>query len=243
MLIFVDETWQEVGGVKIGALGAVMIKSAGYNQFAKEVFAMKRRILGAEELSEKELKGKNCFSKNIFKRRADGRSTAWLDAAEKLLRTLKNFDARIAVVWTNNPDLLTLRQPDTVSLTKPYSELLTLGRAYMVREAKSKLASLNFDQRAVKEDSATACAITNYIYRAAPLFQETFTAVPNFTVSAASPGLQAADLVAYLGAFYSDRTARPELDPYLDQLTAMRYEWRRSNGKKRHTVRCVARVP
>lgn len=49
---------------------------------------------------------------------------------------------------------------------------------------------------------------------------------PNFTVSSLSPGLQAADTVAFLTANYADRSVRPELGPYLDRLEGLMFELR-----------------
>ncbi len=73
MLFFIDETWQEVGGHKIGALGAVAIPTSRYNDYCRDVYSLKASLLGASEFTDSELKGQNCFSKAAFK----ARGTAW----------------------------------------------------------------------------------------------------------------------------------------------------------------------
>ena len=66
MLFFIDESWQNIGGQEIGALGGVGIPEPVYNHFCREVFAFKRDILGAEQLKDRELRGTSCFAKSAF---------------------------------------------------------------------------------------------------------------------------------------------------------------------------------
>ena len=63
---------------------------------------------------------------------------------------------------------------------------------------------LFFDNRGQKEDLRAASAIQNYISRIGLEWREFFMQVPHFTPSAVSPGIQAADLVAYLAAHQHD---------------------------------------
>jgi len=185
-----------------------------------------------------EVGGNRCLSKNQFKRKAEGREAKWVAAADKFFELLARHRARVFVIWTTDAALLTLRNPATTALTKPYKQLLFDFRALMEREAKGRLGSLNFDQRGTREDAATACAISNYFYRTRGGWKDHFVLVPNFTVSAVSPGLQAADLVAYLGALVGSPTARPELSPFIARMKGLRYEFDRSD----RTVRTVRRV-
>lgn len=71
VLFFIDETWQEIGGEQVAALGAVAIKQGSYNAFCREVFAIKKNVLGATELGDSELKGAKCFAKRTFRRREE----------------------------------------------------------------------------------------------------------------------------------------------------------------------------
>jgi hypothetical protein len=52
MLIFIDESWQDVGDHSVGALGAVAFEMRAYNGFCREFFSIKREELGAQELNE-----------------------------------------------------------------------------------------------------------------------------------------------------------------------------------------------
>ncbi len=178
VLFFVDETWQMVGEDQVGALGGVGIAQTRYSDFAKDVFGLKRELLEAAELNQHERGGHRCLSKNQFRRKADGREAKWLDAADWFFELLARHHVKIFVIWTTTPELLTLRNPATTALTKPYKQLLFDFRAYMEREAPRQLASLNFDQRGRREDEATACALTNYLIRTQGRWGEHFIQIP-----------------------------------------------------------------
>jgi len=136
-----------------------------------------------------------------------------LRAGQEMLGTLRRHDARAFVVWTRHPDLLTLRNPHATSLSPPYRQLLYLLRSHM-RSRPAAIGSLNFDQRA--DDASTACAVSNFLARTHGWRR--FMIAPNFTVSSVSPGLQAADLIAYLGPHYAEPSSRPELAPFLTSV-------------------------
>jgi len=242
MLFFVDETWQTVGTNQVGALGAVAIPTARYNAFCREVFAIKSQVLGAAELTDSEFKGQNCFSKAAFKRQVLHGDSYWLEASVQLFAALKRHKARTFAIWTRNHALLDLRNPNSTALSKPYKQLLFDLRAFMQKEAKDQLGTLNFDERAHREDEATARAVSNFLIRTSGgkynRWDRHFLTIPSFTASSISPGLQAADVVSYLAAHAADKTARPELKPFVQLMIGRRYEYNR--GKTR--VRCIRQV-
>lgn len=111
----------------------------------------------------------------------------------------------------------------------------------MEREAPRRLGSLNFDQRDLGSDEVAACALQNYLVRTRDRsWEQRFLIVPNFTVSAVSPGLQAADLVAYLGAHNAPNSERPELRPYMDRVARLQLSWRDGKDRLHRTIRGVS---
>ena len=246
MLFFVDETWQRVNGVEVGALGAVAIPASRYNGFARQVYAIKKNVLGATEFTDSEFKGQSCFARSVFKRQALHGDSYWYEATMQFLDALGKHGARTFVVWTRNPSLLTLRNPHSTALSKPYKQLLFDLRAYMQHEARSRLGTINFDQREHRDDEATARAVSNFLIRTSGprhnRWDQHFLTIPSFTASAISPGLQAADVVAYLGAHRSDGSARPELELFSQKMLNLRYEYDRPRGTGVRRVRCVRQV-
>jgi hypothetical protein len=236
LLFFVDETWQTVAGARVGALGAVAIRQDQYNGFCGAFYGMKKETLGAKELTDSEVKGTRCFSKSAFKAAAMTGSSYWLEAADNLMGLLAAFHVQTFVIWSTHPESLTLRQPDTTALSNPYRQLLFDFRALMEREAPDHLGSLMFDLRGTREDEATACTLQNYMVRTRGGWAKHFICVPSFTVSSVSPGLQAADVVSYLGAHLYDRKARPEVQSFVARATGLAYRFTRPGASARRVT-------
>jgi hypothetical protein len=248
VLFFIDETWQTINGSKIGALGAVAIPQDRYNAFCSAIYGMKSKVLGANELMHSELKGQSCFAKAAFKRHELHGDSHWLKAADRFFEILAIHHARVFVIWTTNPSLLTLRHPSISAVSKPYKQLFFDFRALMENEAPDRLGSLTFDLRGTREDEATAGAMQNYMVRTRGGWERHFICVPNFTVSSVSPGLQAADMVAYLGARLGARRSRgqrpedrPELGCYIDRMLGLTYQFTRP-GLSARRIRTARRV-
>ena len=241
MLFFVDETWQTLaGGLKVGALGAVALSQDSYNDFCSAVYGIKREILGSKELWDSEIKGTRCFARAAFKRQHLHGDSHWLAVADRLFEKLAAFQARLFVIWTTHPGLLDLRNPQSTALSEPYKQLLLDMRALMRNEAPGRLGSLSLDLRGTREGERTAAALQNYMVRTRGGWREHFVQVPNFSVSSVSPGLQAADMIAFLGPHLSPTSDRPELNPYVGRMVGLRYEYPRGRSSK--IARTIRRV-
>jgi hypothetical protein len=240
LLFFVDETWQDIEGRRVAALGGVALPQRGYNAYCRAIFAMKKRLLGATELNDAEMKGVKCFAKRTFRTRASGERSRLLDAADEMFRLLQHHHARTFVMWTDDSELTSLRTGEAMALGEPYRQLLYAFRAYMRAESPKSIGTLNFDQRDLGADEAAACALQNFMVRQGRRggWPDRFITVPSFTVSAVSPGLQAADLVAHLGAHIGAPDERPELAPFLEKVLDLGYEW----GDGRQTRRSIRQV-
>lgn len=210
---------------------------ANYNAFCREFFYLKRRGLGAEQLNHSEIRGQHAFTKAAFKRHELHGDSHWLLTVDRVFDALERHDGRTFAIWTTNSAYASLRTPDAM-LTKPYKQLLFDFRAFMRNEARDSLGSLNFDQRGLTEDAAVGTAVANFLVRTNAGWERHFIQIPNFTVSAVSPGLQAADVVAHLTAHLADRTVRPELEPYIQRVLGLRYEFQVGRRK----AKCVRQV-
>jgi hypothetical protein len=240
VLFFVDESWQTVGVHQVGALGAVAIRASGYNPFSREFYRLKRDVLGASELAESEVRGQHAFAKAAFKREELHGDSHWLRTADALFRLLERHHAKVFVIWTTNTAYVSLRSgAHTTALSEPYKQLLFDFRAYLTRTARGRLlGSINFDQRGVREDEAAACTLQNYLVRTGGGWGQHVIQIPNFTVSSVSPGIQAADMMAHLGAHLADEAVRPELAPYIEKMLALQYSWS-VGGRRRRSIRRV----
>jgi hypothetical protein len=240
MLFFIDESWQEVGGRDVGALAAVAIPRTKYNAFCREIWQIKHNILGAEELSESEIKGNSCFAKSAFRTREKTGHSKLLQAAEETLAAIPKYKGFVFAVSTDHEEWLLLRNPRPSELSRPYVELIhDFKRCMETQGGVGHKGLLFFDNRGQREDLSAACAIQNFIARVGSDWTRLFLQTPHFTPSAVSPGIQAADLVAYLTAHRHDPTQRPELHPYWRTVEGIAY---RSKGRGR-AVRAVLERP
>lgn len=226
MLFFIDETWQSVGEHDVGALGAIAIPRRRYNAFCREIWQIKQNVLGARRLDDREIKGKDCFARSAFRKREGGHSKL-LQCAEETLAAIKKYQGQAFAVWTTNEQWLLLRSPNPVELSRVYRRLLIDFR-WRMREVngKQRQGLLFFDHRGRPEDLSIACAVQNYLARVGGDWRRWFVQIPHFTPSAVSPGIQAADLIAYLAAHQHDRAVRPELIPYWDVVEGIAYRRR-----------------
>lgn len=239
MLFFIDETWQRVGGCDVGALGAVAIEENRYNAFCREVWKIKSTVLGANELDDSEIKGTSCFAKSAFRRLDKTGHSRLLQTADEMFDAMAKYGAKTFAAWTTDESLLLLRNPSRSELSQVYVESLNDFRRFMRGPGKSRLGKLFFDHRGRKEDLAAAATIQNFIVRVGDEWSQRFMQVPHFTPSAVSPGLQAADLVAYLAAHRVDPTHRPEVGPYWARVESLAYKHRTRQGK---TIRSLCNV-
>ena len=225
MLFFIDETWQNVGGKDVGAMAAAAIPRRRYNAFSREIWSIKQNVLGADQLSDCEIKGTNCFAKSAFKKKRETGHSKLLQAAEETLAAVPKYGGVAFAVWTDDEEFLLLKNPNPNSLSPPYRDLMHDFKRRMERLGGSgREGLLFFDNRGYKEDLGAACAIQNFIARVGPEWRKEFMQTPHFTPSAVSPGIQAADLIAYLAAHQHDPSVRPELHPYWGQVREIAFQ-------------------
>jgi hypothetical protein len=75
--------------------------------------------------------------------------------------------------------------------------------------------------RTLKEDLIASRAVHDFLLRIRAGQHGQLLELPHFAPTAASPGLQAAGLVAYLAAHQHDPAFRPELRPYWAAVAAV----------------------
>ncbi len=226
MFFFVDESWQTIAGTRIGTLGCLALPAAEYNRFCRLVYKIKQEELGAQELQEKELKGNVNFSKAAFKAAAMTGESPSLVAVNRVLHALHEGDASVIAMSTVAPVKLSIRDDEKALLTDPYVDLVLRMYALM-KSHKDKRGLLFFDQVGHREDQRAACAVQNFFVRTnfSYSLSKLFVQVPHFTHSSVSPGLQVADLIAYLCAHTVDDFAvRPELRPWWQDFASLGYK-------------------
>lgn len=153
---------------------------------------------------------------------------ALFDTSGPTIRLIAKYGGCAFAVWTIHEEWLFLRNPNPETASPIYVELLKDLRRCMRRcEGTRRQGLLFFDNRGRSEDVSAASAIQNFIARNNRDWARRFMQTPHFTVSAVSPGLQAADLIAYLAAHQQDTSVRPELVPYWEQVERIAFRRQR----------------
>lgn len=228
-------------------MAAIAIPRMKYNAFCREVWAIKQNVLGADQLSDCEIKGNSCFARSAFRAREHTGHSTLLQAAEETLSAIPKYGGAAFATWTDHPDYMLFRNPNPDRLSPPYRDLMhDFKRAMEAAAGTQRQGLLFFDHRGRKEDLGAACAIQNFIARVGEDWRRLFVQTPHFTPSAVSPGIQAADLIAFLAAHRFSPSHRSELQPYWNTVRgiAFRHNGRRAlrQGKPgRHQHRAGAR--
>ena len=188
----------------------------------------RRTCLAPEELSDGEIKGTNSFARSAFHKREGAGFSKLLQAAEETLAAVPKYHGYAFAIWTTHEEWLLLRNPNPQALSPIYQEMLKDFRRCMRTLPSGSEGQLLFDNRGTSEDLSAACAIQNFIVRVSPDWRRRFMQTPHFTLSAVSPGLQAADLIAYLAAHRHDPSYRPELADYWRSVEKIAFATKRS---------------
>ncbi len=228
-----DESFQTINGVPTGSLGAVGIPAERYNHFCGVMHAVKRDVYGTFELTEHEVKGSGTFSRSSFRMHAKGEVVKSHAVAEQVIEALVDDGGMVFARWTDDPGLLSLRNTSADRLTEPYVSIIHDFCRAMSTRADHERGGIFLDQLGHAEDNHAACTIANYFARTQDryLLQRLMLQVPHYTHSVVSPGLQMADLVAYLAASQMDPAHRPELAPWWARFEAMAsFEYRETKN-------------
>jgi len=236
VLIFVDDSTQTVRGKQAMAIGCVVLPTADYNTFCRAVYRIKQDELGAQQLTDKELKGNSNFAKAAFVRRDAEGSAPHLRAVDRMLGLLEDFHA--TMISVSSFDASKLRTYDDGMLPAPYCELTWRLLQFAKRQSAlgewDGVSCITLDQTSHKADQRAGVALQNYFTRTQLRYQlsKYFVQVPSFTHSSLSPGLQAADLLAYLACQQLDPSTRPELQPYWERFSAMEFHYTDGGGEQ-----------
>lgn len=229
MLFFLDETEKVIDGITVGAIGAVAIPMNAYNGFCRRIYRIKQDELNAKSLDDKEIKGSDFLSKAAFKRLALSGYSPHLRTLDRLLEALADHGARVFALSTLDASTLDLRTDTGGILSQPYAHMLGQFARYMSNWPDHK-GLLLLDQMGMPQDKRATCAIQNYMARHAhrTVLQQRLIQIPNFTHSVVSPGVQVADVVAYLAEHELKPTARPELNDWIRRFKRLSYRssWR-----------------
>jgi hypothetical protein len=195
MWCFVDESWHKAANEHVGVLAAVVGPKLDFDELGRLLFRVRKKYYGedhARDLSS-ELKGTSLFSNFSFKQQQAGFSKNLLVAREAFewAATSNIRFVGICVYGDTAPPLLT---PNLKSLATPFRELCVRILSHVPDHQNGQLI---FDQRLGAQEEISI-AVHNYLAG----IKENHRLIPNPFVGVSNvwPGLQLADLAAYISA-------------------------------------------
>jgi len=202
MWCFIDESWHEPKSEQsehVGVLVAALGQRTAFEELGHFMFRIRRKYYGEKNAKDlrSELKGSCLFSNASFRQDERGMSKNLLVARE-VLEWVKQSEIRfvgISIYGKEKPPLLT---PNLKLLSPPFRELCTRVRAHVPTNQEAHMV---FDQRLGAQEEI-CIAIHNYLAG----IREDRRLVPNplIGVSNVWPGLQLADIAAYILGKYSN---------------------------------------
>jgi hypothetical protein len=201
MWFFVDESWSaDTCNPKFGVLLGVLIKDEELHKLDKFLFHIRKKYYGSAQAKNRnnELKGKQLLNKYILKQYEPGQPIPQNMCIVKEMLSyplsniyLKIFASTVFSMTKSHPALLS---PNPRLLSDPFMRLIENVSMAAKEDAPGRKVTLVFDQRmGVQKDNAIA--IYNYV---AGLRLANIEIFPYFAVSNVSPGVQFADVMAYL---------------------------------------------
>lgn len=201
MWFFVDESWSaDVYSPKFGVLLGVLVKDEDLARLDKFLFSTRKKYFGAANAKNKgfELKGKDLLNKNILKLHQPGKPIPRNICIVKEMLSypiekfyLKIFASTVFSMTNAHPPLLS---PNPRLLSEPFRRLIENVSMAASEDAPDRKVTLVFDQR-IGAQKGIAIAIYNYV---AGMRLPNVEIFPYFAVSNVSPGVQFADVMAYL---------------------------------------------
>ncbi len=198
MWCFIDESWHQGQREKVGVLAAAVGPRKDFDELGRFLFRMRKKYYGESNARDlrSELKGTNLFSNASFRRHEAGYSKN-LSVAREAIEWTAATGIRfigICIYGDTEPPLLT---PDIKALSTPFRELCVRILSCIPDE---QIAHLVFDQRLGAQEDISI-AVHNYLAG----IRDNRKLYPNplIGVSNVWPGLQLADMAAYVLGKYS----------------------------------------
>jgi Protein of unknown function (DUF3800) len=214
MWCFIDESWHTGQNEEVGVLAAAVGPRRDFDELGRFLFRMRKKYYGEDNARDlrSELKGTNLFSNSSFRQHHGGYSKN-LSVARETIEWAATTNIRfigICIYGDTAPPLLT---PNLKSLSTPFRELCVRILSHI---PDKQIAHLVFDQRLGAQEEISI-AVHNYLAG----IKDNSKLYPNplIGVSNVWPGIQLADLAAFILGKYSIGDQR--LDPWYRRINRL----------------------
>lgn len=196
MLVFIDESGHPRPGDPTSrpVILAVCIREADCGRLARTMFALRRNLQNHLKLSRTEQEG---HAVELLNRRALTRMPPKREFADSIFDALRDFNLAVFAVVMERPD----QEPYAGSdfLQPQFKWLLERISLFMEHEHPDEFAICVFDGQTPTQNRRFSDSFTNFMARTAiGQAMDRIVPTPFFVDSALTPGIQVADLFAYV---------------------------------------------
>lgn len=266
MLLFVDESYQQVERTTHLAIGGVLVSADRYRQLMACVYQLKQRyfisnlavdcgdpdalrtarqrgVLVDGEVTQAELKANKLLGPRVARHYAATGSAIGFELVQELLGSLHDLDARVFGTLSEVHDVQAVLRPRADLLPRQLAFLLERANDYAAGRGDQRVICTVFDSVHLGQDHGIEAGVSNFMFRTSKGQQmRQIVPQPFFVNSMLTPGLQVADIVSYLLRLaMAEEHARLPWQLLIDQV--YRLAVRREDGKVHSIYRIYDKVP
>ena len=199
MWCFVDESWHDGANEKVGVLAAAIGSKSDFDLLETFFYRIRKKYYGEKNAHDlrSELKGTSLLSNQSFKQQTNLGYSKNLALVREILEWLETSNIRLVGVTIYGDSQPPLLANDLKALSTPFKELCVRILSHLPDNA---IGNLVFDQRLGAQENIS---ISVYNYLAGIKENKRLNPHPMIGVSNVWPGLQLADIVAYILGRYA----------------------------------------
>jgi len=233
MLIFIDESGQPRPNdpSPFSVLSAIALKAEHSRNFSREIFNLKKIFKGIDDAYVWEIKGRKLLGpKYISPRKREFTEEIFALCRECKVKTFASIMER------PKDHLLDLELDPHIH--ELYKYLMRRINKYVLEEYQDRRAIFLFDAQDDKSNERLAKRFTNFLFKSKKGWEYlNILDTPFFVNSKMTPGIQVADLFAYI---INKRFQRKGIDPiekFYKEIKDLQFEW--ENEEKGYVLRGI----
>lgn len=221
MLIFIDESGQPRSSdpSPFSVLFAIALKTEHSKNFSRELFNLKKIYKGVENSYEWEIKGRILFGDKYV-------TPKTREFIEEIFALCRQHEIKIFASIMERPKDNVLDLEMDPHIHRLYTYLMERVNTYVCQYHSDRRAIFLFDAKDDKSNERLARRFTNFLYKTKIGWEFTHILdTPFFVNSKMTPGIQIADLFAYIINQKFQKRGGDLIRKYYQEIRKIQFEW------------------
>lgn len=221
MLIFIDESGQPrpTDPSPFAVLAAIALKSEHSRDFSREIFNLKKGFKGIENPYDWEIKGNKLIGSKYITPRTR-------EFIEELFALCRECEVVAFASIMERPKDTTLDIGIDPHIHTLYKFLMRRVNKFVLENFPERRAVFLFDSQDDRSNKRLAIRFTDFLYKTKKGWEfKNILDTPFFVNSEMTPGIQIADLFAYIiNKRFQQKKKRP-IEKYYQEIKGLQFEW------------------